>query len=1145
MVALEADPNWLVPALLQVAMDATDDATADAAVTAVTEQVADHFTTKVAAPSADAWLNWSIAHMSRLDPESPIVTRRFERLCAAMPRSPANGPTLADVAADTERVPATRRAAALKALWRYPLSPQVQSVDLLASYLTTATPEELFETTISVLRVTHKRICINEVAVTCMPALLASATTRPAAATAAMALLSWYSQDQLAQLAAEVQRASHKHINCLRDRHAPWESRLGVCELLYELVCSVIGTQGLPAGQEGMRNLVIGAMDMLAEASDSLSRIATPHAAVEHAVSTEVLPRLLQLLGSFDPPAESNGDEAERDDAGVAVPQPDETDGYVDDGDERAVAEPRSDYFAETLSTAFELFADSDDWKFRRAAAAATQCFSDPRTQIPSNAVARLLDDPEPIVWLTALQAPLDVLVEHLPTITRHVAATLRDHSNATLHWVILQALATVVENLKTRSVVHFASTEEIDESIDVQDYRNVTSETAEEDEEVDAEEQAEKREDATEQTDEATARHRDHVPASIYVVREWIPVVSEVMNRTANPFTFAAAGNLLALLCHYHCMRLQDGYCLNRRVVLRVFDSTMALLQADEQRFQPAAVRLTTLAGDEAGMTDSVYDEVAAACALSAVHVELLSVVIALVSEYKEFIPTARVMELFRLIRAQGMMSAAAQSVLRFYNFFVKAFPERVAGVIGAILPHLLTTATSTTSLSAGEASVVPRLQAGASQMVCEGAAALNTLLEWAVEFPGAATRLDDHAFDLVNAVMALSRYPLVNTVQEELATLHRSAGELIMACSGSAATAAMLGQLIHVALRVLRKCYFLSIRHWEMLSIAIRSNARLIDNHHCCRNAGLTSDTFHLNLADQAVSVMQTAVRFADDGIDDAIVILRLIKNTSSVVRLALRKLPNRETFNRVLSKMRQLVPRSAVAHYARLTLAQVMLAALRPEVEFEFTAELVTMAFESAVFAVKTSWQEHHEAAVILHEVGSSLLRQIGEANPDPSPAFVLPLTELLQAPMKSCLEYLQTSIARKPHYAKITGLAVLSLLREYATVRLPGVDTVELAETVLSVTVAHLPLTTDNEELRGMVYGALVILFGDGTLASSQVSAELKARIARSVLLDETIGDDIKIAMRESARGSRSPQGVAVPGEPRRKRHNSRR
>jgi hypothetical protein len=26
MVALEADPNWLLPALLQVAMDATDDA---------------------------------------------------------------------------------------------------------------------------------------------------------------------------------------------------------------------------------------------------------------------------------------------------------------------------------------------------------------------------------------------------------------------------------------------------------------------------------------------------------------------------------------------------------------------------------------------------------------------------------------------------------------------------------------------------------------------------------------------------------------------------------------------------------------------------------------------------------------------------------------------------------------------------------------------------------------------------------------------------------------------------------------------------------------------------------------------------------------------------------------------------------------
>jgi hypothetical protein len=129
--------------------------------------------------------------------------------------------------------------------------------------------------------------------------------------------------------------------------------------------------------------------------------------------------------------------------------------------------------------------------------------------------------------------------------------------------------------------------------------------------------------------------RVRDHVAASIYVVREWIPVVSEVMNRTANPFTFAAAGNLLALLCHCHAAIPEDRECLDRDVVISVFDSTLALLQADGQRFQPAAVRLTTLAGDEAEMTDSVYDEVAAACALSAVHVELLSVVTALVSKY------------------------------------------------------------------------------------------------------------------------------------------------------------------------------------------------------------------------------------------------------------------------------------------------------------------------------------------------------------------------------------------------------------------------------------------------------------------------------------------------------------------------------
>jgi hypothetical protein len=74
---------------------------------------------------------------------------------------------------------------------------------------------------------------------------------------------------------------------------------------------------------------------------------------------------------------------------------------------------------------------------------------------------------------------------------------------------------------------------------------------------------------------------------------------------------------------------------------------------------------------------------------------------------------------------------------------------------------------------------------------------------------------------------------------------------------------------------------------------------------------------------------------------------------------------------------------------------------------------------------------------------------------------------------------------------------------------------------------------------------MVYGTLIRLFGDGTLASSRVSAELKTRIARAMLRDAASSDTVKVASLELIKLSRADQEAAVIEEPQRKRRNSRR
>jgi hypothetical protein len=1122
MVALGSDPNWLVPALLQVAMDATDDATADAAVTAVTEQVADHFTTKVAAPSADAWLNWSIAHMSRLDPESPIVTRRFERLCAAMPRSPTNGPTLADVAADTERVPATRRAAALKALWRYPMSPQVQSVDLLASYLTTATPEVLFEAAAaSILRAAQGQRSnrIEEAAVMCMPALLASAW-RPAAAKAAVALLGRYPEDLL-QLADEY--TSSKHIEWLGDVTAPRESRLGVCELL----CTLHNAVGPPTDADVLKKVIAAVMDLLAEESNTLFGVTTPLQVQQHATNTTAI---LRLLAGLVPTADSDSDESNSDDD---------------------VSESQRAFLA-IFAAELARMAGRDEWQSRQAAATAVQCLLEvPNADMPVEVIARLVNDTNVIVRYTALQASLAVVIDHLPTITEHAVAMLRDESNTTSQWVVLSALTTLFRKLMTTFVKEFVATDS---------------------------EPAEDHEDATKQTAETTVRH---VAASTYVVRKWIPVVSEVMNRTANPFTFAAAGNLLALLCQCHATIPEDRECLDRDVVISVFDSTRALLHADCQRFQPAAVRLTTLAGDEATMTDSMYDEVAAACALSAVHVELLSVVTALVSKYKEFIPSAPVMDLFRLVRAQGSMSAAIQSVLRFYNFFVKAFPERVAGVVDVILPHVLL-ATTIKLLPAVRASSVPRHLRqtdtnaaslwGNAQMVphpssveiqktiWEGAGVLSALLEWAAESSEAAATLSSHAFDLADTVLALSRSPLVSFVQDGLGSLHQFIGHLVAHTAAVAPSGAMLALLIHAALGALHGGHVL-FPAWDGLGEAIQSNVELIEDPSNCRNASPAAAKLHATFFNQAVGlVLRTVHQIAvESGVND-VTHYRFMENISSVLELAFGMQPRLKSFKWVLSKMRQLGSDSPPAHHAQLMLAAQILYAFHTEVGLEFTTEFLTLTSASSALAT-TAAGPLDEMTIKLVEAGFFTLEQIAatydairEEDPDnPMAALFLPPGEvLLHAPtplgdvlLHAPMDYLNTSIARDPGYADTTSLAVASLLRACATGRLLGVDTVELAEAVLSTTVAHLPLTTDNEELRCTVYGTLVRLFGDGTLASSRVSAELKTCIARAMLRDAASPDTVIDASLELIKLCRADQEATVIEEPQRKRHNSRR
>jgi hypothetical protein len=1114
MVALGSDPNWLVPALLQVAMDATDDATADAAVTAVTEQVAGHFMATVAAPSADAWLNWSIAHMSRLDPESPIVTWRFERLCAAMPRSSANGPTLADVAADTVRVPATRRAAALKALWRYPLSPQVQSVDLLASYMTTATSEELFEAATGlVLRVAlqedWRSFTIEEAAVTCMPALLDS-VWHPAASMAAVALLPQYPEDLLPQLAIEVARTSPKHIEWLRTDSAPWKSRLAVCELLSALYDAV----GPPSDADVLKKVIAVALDLLAEDSDTLSWITTPYAGAQHAANTTAI---LRLVTSLMPTTQS-------------------------DSSEHTVPEPS---FFSVFVADVEPIAGRDEWQSRRAAAATMQCFSNvPQANIPV-AIARLVNDTNVIVWCTALQAPLSAVIDQLPTITEHAVATLRDHSNATLQWVVLSALTTLLKKLDD-SRASFGSANDCVEEDD---------ETSEQDEGA---------------TTKTFAHDHDHV-----LVCKWIPVVSEVMNRTANPFTFAAAGNLLARLCNYHYMWSEDCERLDQSIAIHVFDSTLALLQADCQRFQPAAVRLTTFAGDEAEMTDSVYEEVASACALSAVHVELLSVVTALVSKYREFILTTRVMDLFWLIHAQGRMSAATQSVLGFYNFFVTTFPERVAGVVDVILPHVLFAITAKL-LPSVRASMLPRHLRQAdttgafslwdeAQMVphpssvdiqdtiWEGAALLNALLEWAAESSKATATLSRHAFDLANAVMALSRYPLVTNIEDQLGSLHRFIGQLIVSTASEAPSGAMLAQLIRVALNALR-CRDVEVAAWDGLGKAIKSNVKLIEDPCYCRNANPAASKPQSMLCNRAIDPILTALSLVATDLN-GVVVCRFIENISSVTGLALKMQPEPRIFNWVLSKMARLGNESSLAHYAQLMLAAQIIDALHDvgrefttEFRMGFTDELLALTSASAALANnKAASEDLNKMTISLVDAGFLRLLDIAETYDiiceadadDPMAALFLPLEDvLLRAPM----DYLKTSIAEDPVYANTTGLAVASLLRAYATGRLLGDDTVELAETVLSITVNHLPLRTDTDGTRAMVYGVLIGLLENEMLASSQVSAELKTRIAVSVLSDTETPNALTFACEQLIRGSRPDQASE---EPQRKRHNSRR
>jgi hypothetical protein len=448
--------------------------------------------------------------------------------------------------------------------------------------------------------------------------------------------------------------------------------------------------------------------------------------------------------------------------------------------------------------------------------------------------------------------------------------------------------------------------------------------------------------------------------------------------------------------------------------------------------------------------------------------------------------------MDLFRLSRAQGRMSAATQSVLRFYNFFVTAFPERVAGVVDVILPHVLL-ATTTKLLPAVRASSVPRhlrqtdpnaaslwddaqmvphpSSVEIQKTIWEGAGVLSALLEWAAESSEAAATLSSHAFDLADTVMALSRYPLVSFVQDELGSLHQFIGHLVAHTAAVAPSGAMLALLIHAALDALHGGHVL-FPAWDGLGKAIQSNVELIEDPSNCRNASPAAAKLHATFFNQAVSLISRTVQITvESGVND-VTLYRFMENISSVIGLALGMQPKLKSFKWVLSKMRQLGSDSPPAHHAQLMLAAQILDALHTEVGLEFMTEFLTLTSASAALATTAAGPALDEMTIKL--VGAGFLRlvqiaatydAIREADPDdPMATLFLPLGDvLLRAPM----DYLKTSIAKDPGYANTTSLAVASLLRAYATGRLLGVDTVELAEAVLSITVAHLPLTTDNK------------------------------------------------------------------------------
>jgi hypothetical protein len=290
-------------------------------------------------------------------------------------------------------------------------------------------------------------------------------------------LLGRYPEDLLPQLAGEC--TSYKHIEWLGDVTAPRESRLGVCELL----CTLHDTVGPPTDADVLKKVIAAVMDVLAEESNTLFGITTPLQVQQHATNTAAI---LRLFAGLLPIADSDSDESNSDDADVSESQ---------------LA------FLAIFAAELARMAGRDEWQSRQAAATVTQCLLHvPNSNMPMEVIARLLDDTNVIVRYTALQAPLSVVIDQLPTITEHAVATLSDDSNATLQWVVLTALTTLLKKLLTTFTKECVATD---------------SDNEEEDEEVEEDEQADEREDATKQTAEATARHRDHVAASTYVVCE------------------------------------------------------------------------------------------------------------------------------------------------------------------------------------------------------------------------------------------------------------------------------------------------------------------------------------------------------------------------------------------------------------------------------------------------------------------------------------------------------------------------------------------------------------------------------------------------------------------------------------------------